>query len=221
MSRGTATGEAQLYAVGQQLGVRFDPVTGRSDGWEIRVGDDIVTLPADETLTVWLLCHGRLDADGSVRRTQADVLAESAVSGIEEAPEILSALIELGAVARVLGDPASLADLARTHRVEPMMVGLGNAPEQPESFALGVPPADVHAVLSAEVMRVWLNTHLAPTLLQAVTDEAEVSDGDPDAVLAETIDAISELLAVGAIYLDRPAAFDAVETRPAQTGDTA
>lgn len=217
MTKGQRASEAgmDLYAVGQPLGVRFDPATGRSDGWEIRVGDDIVTLPADETLTVWLLCHGRLTEDGSVVRTQADILAEAAVAEVPQAEEILRALIELGAVVRTGTDPVSLAGLAREHRVEPMMVGLGNVPEKPESFALGIPPADVHAVVSAEVMAVWLNAHLARTLHQAVIDEAGLVGREQDVVLAETIEAVSELIAIGAVYLDQPAAFDAVESRSA------
>lgn len=193
-----------LLAVGHSLGA-FHAGDGESEPvQQIRLGSDIAELSQTEFL-IWTLAHGLVDDEGQpVPSTEAEVLAQ-----LDE-PAILRSLVDRGLLAEVVpGTPESVR-FASTHRLLPLALGLGNDPEQPWLFSVGLLYQPL-VLMTGAMYDLWQWAHLSPNLwlacqeLATVATQAGIDDPeqtDPDQVLAGAIGSLHHLLAARVACVD-------------------
>ncbi len=189
-----------LLPIGHSLGVSADPATGEPFH-RVRVGPDVVRLPHDRFF-VWALTHGAPErVEGEL--WGPDEVLDAAV-GVADPGGALAGLIEDGLVASVVpGAPEALA-FARTHQLRPLMLGLGNRPDDPETYEVGL-PGEPLVRLGATLAHLYLWGHLRANLWVACEATGGVAEETPELILAATLESLHGLLGPNAAYLDRAA----------------
>jgi hypothetical protein len=180
--------------------------------WVVRLGWDSPLLPDQATANVWALAHGLSGPGDRVPWTRRAVCAAARDAGVADPDAVLTALVERGLVAEVAPGTAAAAEFAATHRVQSLLLGLGELPDSPGLDGiglLGMPPV---ARVPLGTYEFWQWGHLWPTLAEAAAGLAEMAaqypehtpeEADPAAVLDRVLRELHSLLAVGAVYLDR------------------
>jgi hypothetical protein len=168
----------------------------------VRVGLEHQTLTADE-FGVWVLAHGAADA---TRWTEANLTALAEDAGLPSVSSVVDRLAAAGLLARV--SPADQVAFAERYRLEPLLVGLGNSPELPETYAVGFPGREPVARLDGGSYELWQWAALAPSLWHTCEVRAKVGAGlgDPTAaadLVGDVLDDLRPLLANSCAYLDK------------------
>ncbi|GAA0281640.1 hypothetical protein GCM10009539_81890 [Cryptosporangium japonicum] len=189
-----------LLPIGHSLGVAVDPATGEPVH-RVRVGPDVIRL-ADERFFLWALTHGTPDRVEDELWGPDEVL--DAAAGTADPGGALAGLIEDGLVASIApGTPEAFA-FARTHQLEPLMLGLGNLPDEPDTYEVGLPGQPL-ARLGAALAHLYLWGHLQANLWIACEATGDVARETPERVLEGTLRSLHGLLGPNAAYLDRVA----------------
>lgn len=148
-----------VFPVGHYVGERHP------EGVQVvRVGEEHQALTDDE-FGVWVLAHGA-PVGGTAEWTTDDVLGLADETGLAGARRHLQTLTGKGLLALVptRGGPEAVAFL-ESHRLTPLLVGLGNTEADPDSYALGFPLLDEPvAVVPAGSYELWQWGHIAPSL---------------------------------------------------------
>lgn len=203
--------EPLVFPVGHYLGP-YHPVRLEPPAYHlIRVGWQTVRLPSESHVDVWALTHGSPVGPTEGPWTSSDVLAAAAEAGIEGAPAILRELHEWRVVVEVGQGSKSAVDFARTHRVQALLVGLGNTPDPavPDGIGLvGLPPI---VQVIPEIFAFWQLAQLWPDLWAACQGMVEVdrelditvaSKASPELMLDFSLIALRTLIVRNAVYLD-------------------
>jgi hypothetical protein len=183
----------------------------------VRLGWEPVQLTEEIEVDVWGLAHG-LPAEqaGAGAWTRSAVLDAALDAGHSDAGPVLDRLLDRGLVVEVTPGTGEAREFARRHRLQPLLIGLGQTPAEPLD-AIGVPGLVVALRATPRVFEVWEWTHLWPDLWAACEGLAEAgrdtgrkdpTETDPDQVLTFVLGAVQTLIAHGAAYLDhrpRPA----------------
>jgi hypothetical protein len=167
----------------------------------VRLGPAHQTLTADE-FGVWILAHGVTE---SRSWTVADVLALADRTELAGAPEAVARLESVGALVQVPAE--GQVAFAEAHRLEPLLVGLGNSAEYPDTYAVGLPGNPPVAMLDSGSYELWQWAAVAPSLWQACEVRAKVGAGlgDPTSaadLLDDVLGDLRPLLANSCAYLD-------------------
>jgi hypothetical protein len=177
-----------LFPIGHYVGER------QPEGLHyVRVGLVHQTMTADE-FGVWVLAHGERPV-----WTDEDVLALADKAELPAAAEALDRLKSVGVVAAVTDEQ----EFASRYRLMPLLVGLGNTEEHPDTYAIGLPGAPV-AQVNAGSYELWQWSALAPTLWHTCEVRAKVTE-DPVSAAELVADVLAEtrpLLANSCAYLD-------------------
>jgi hypothetical protein len=180
--------------------------------WVVRLGWDSPLLPDRATADVWALAHGRPDRVGRTPWTRAELRAAARQAGVEDPDTVLAALVERGLVAEVVPGTEEAAAFAGTHRVQSLLLGLGELPDSPGVDGIGLLGMPALARVPLGTYEFWQWGHLWPTLTEAAAGLAELAaqspqhapeEADPTQVLDRILGELHQLLAVGAVYLDR------------------
>lgn len=159
----------------------------------VRVGMEHQTMTPDE-FGVWVLAHGERPV-----WTDEDVLALADKADLPGAVESLARLKSVGAVASA--DDAQA--FAARYRLTPLLIGLGNTEEHPDTYTIGLPGTPV-AQVNAGSYELWQWSALAPTLWHTCEVRAKVTE-DPVSAAELVADVLAEtrpLLANSCAYLD-------------------
>ena len=191
---------ATIFPVGHYTGVRTDdegnPVHTVRIGWQQHRLDELA-------FATWMLAHG-VPANGRAAWTEADVLRQAGEAQIEDAADRLGTLAADGLVAIVADDAEQFS---RTHRMGVFFVGLGNSPQEPDRFAVGLPGLGAAASLDSDSYELWQWGSITPTLWHNCELRASVTS-PPDRALsardtvAEVLGDLRVLIASGCAYLD-------------------
>ena len=199
---GSLTGEvpALLYPLGHLVGVH--------DGFEVRLGSRLHRLdPAGSA--VWALAHGS-PTPTTTPWTAAAVTAAAAAAGVEDPAGALAGLRGTGLVREAAPETPSVRDLARSVRLFPLLLGLGNSAEEPEVWSAGLLGQPLVA-MSESVYDLFQWAHLDSDLLTAVERAARAAARsgltspdatDPARLLDLLFGTLHALLTPGAVYLD-------------------
>ncbi|MFF0338332.1 hypothetical protein [Kribbella sp. NPDC004875] len=161
----------------------------------IRVGRTTEQLSEPE-LGVWVLAHRATGVP--------DLLTACLEADIDDAKRRLDALLSRGLL--VTADDA--AGFAERYRLMPLFLGLGNRPEAPDLFAIGVPGLEPLAAVGATTYELWQWGWVAPSLwahcevLATIAEQTEDGPGTPGAQLDLVLGGVSELLAGFVAALD-------------------
>lgn len=205
----TAAAEPVLVPVGRLLGTFYE---GSGDGRRsatVQLGGVPYDLD-DAELATWWLAHGLPDRPPEPWTATALFVAAERLS-LPVGPPALERLVDRGLVAEVVtGGPAAV-EFARTVRLVPTVLGLGNSPEVPEFYQVGLfgrPMADLPDVL----YDLWRWSTVEAHLWNSCRGAAEVSRAagltdpdatDPELLLDVVLQALHPLLAAQAAHLDR------------------
>jgi hypothetical protein len=191
-----------LIPIGHDLGAITDRSGGRTQ--QVRLGREVRTL-TDAEFTVWLLAHGIDDQD---RPSRESVIAATTGLDLPQGASTVDRFLADGLLAEL--DPAAeaAASFARTHRLLPLMNGLGPDQEEPWLHRIGVTAAPVVRLPSA-LYDVWAWSHLAPHLWDGCHEAVEVSTlaGAQQSWELEAAELLSTLLANVHVLLSTRAAY--------------
>jgi hypothetical protein len=209
---GAPTGEPLVFPLGHAMGPFHQHRGAPPAYWVVRLGWDSPLLQDQATADVWALAHGRRDQTDRAPWTRTELCRAARAAGVDQPDAVLDALIGRGLVAEVGPGTAEAAEFAGTHRVQSLLLGLGELPDEPGVDGiglLGMPPlARVHLA----TFEFWQWGHLWPTLTEAAGGLAEMAaespghtpeEADSRQVLDRILRDLHQLLSVGAVYLDR------------------
>jgi hypothetical protein len=165
----------------------------------------------DEQFAVWAAAHGTPDAvrDDVTWRRQA-VEEHPQVTGLADAGEMIDELIKLGLLVEVTPGSDRALEFARSHRLVPLMLGLGNSSAQPDIFGIGFLNQPVLEV-SFGIYDLWQWSTMDDSLWTTCANAADVArrggTEDPDSVdparlLTGFLPSLHALLVPNAAYLD-------------------
>lgn len=194
-----------VFPVGLLVGTYQDP--GDADGHhhEIRRGAQIHEL-TDTEFVAWMFAHGAPDgADGPW--TEPALLRHLTAQRLPRPSALVDGLLDRRLITEVSPDDA--VTFARTHRVVPTMLGLGNSPDEPGLYSIGLLGQERIRV-SRLVFELWTWSHLDEDLwhacetiaaLEKAPGDAPPADG-PAEILAGFLGTLHGLLNAQAAYVD-------------------
>jgi hypothetical protein len=125
-------------------------------------------------------------------------------AGIEDAQRHVEALLRRG----VLAAADDSAGFAQQYRLLPLFIGLGNRPDDPDHFAIGVPGLEPLATVGATTYELWQWGWVAPSLwahcevLATIGEQTAGEPGTASAQLGVVLDGVSALLSDFVAVLD-------------------
>jgi hypothetical protein len=201
-----------VYPVGHSMGPFHQHRGAPPAYWVVRLGWDSPLLPDEATAQVWALAHGDRDRAGGTPWTRQELCRAAAEAGVENPAPVLDALLDRGLAVEVAPGSVAAAEFADTHRVQSLLLGLGEQPDQPGVDGIGLLGMPALARVSLSTYEFWQWGHLWPTLTEAAAGLAEMAaefpghapeEADPGQVLDRILRDLHQLLSVGAVYLDR------------------
>jgi hypothetical protein len=187
-----------VVPVGRYLGML--PVDGATLRHTVRVGGRRVGLTDDEHL-VWALAHGIPGAPDLGRWNRAAVRRHLADGTGSDAT--IDRLIGTGLLVETTG---SVEEFARSVRLLPQALGLGNDPVDSRRFRLGYPENPLVAV-PAEIFFLWswagVETDVWTACARAATTARPGGGGDPRALASVLLGTLHVLLSTNVACLDK------------------
>jgi hypothetical protein len=205
-----------VFPVGHYLGPHHPGPGATPDSHRVRVGYEVVKLATEAELLVWGLAHGVPAASSEPGRvwTRADVTGLAAERVTADLSGILADLLAAGALVEVGPDGVAPVIFARSHRLQPLLSGLGNGPGRPDRYQIGVFGEEPAAVIDIRVFDLWQWATRVGTLadlneMQALTGPLL---GDDDDGVPGLLHRVHRLLANGCGYLDVASSKSATST---------
>lgn len=203
-------GEPLIFPIGHFVGA-FHPKLGSQEHYQnVMLGTQVLRL-TDQQLAVWLLARGVPESVGETPWTRAALEDAAGRSGVDEPAAVIRGLVSEGLLAETMPGTEHSIDFAESYRLVPLMLGLGNSPEEPWLQAIGFYDQPVLKVAN-EVYSLWEWAHVDNNLWAACHAYADTSrhagETDPQETEPELIltgflgSALHALLAAGAAYLD-------------------
>jgi hypothetical protein len=175
-----------VFPIGHYMGERHP-----EDLHFVRVGLQHQTMTADE-FGVWVLSHG------GPQWTVEDVLAQAARARLPNPSASFERLLSVGLLATVT-DPEAFA---RSYRLHPLLTGLGNTEEDPNTYVVGIPGLEA-ARLTAGSYELWQWSALAPTLWHTCEIRAKLAEMSAPEAADEVLADLRPVLANSCGYLDK------------------
>jgi hypothetical protein len=202
------TNGSLLFPIGHYVGVHYR-VNDTSPPRQVRRGGTIHELSEDQ-FAVWSAAHGLPDAiENGVAWQRHSVEEHPRVAGRTGTPEIIDQLLGTGLLAEA-GAAADALDFARSHRVMPLMLGLGNRPDQVDMCGIGflnLPAIDV----SFAIYDLWQWSAMDDSLWATCVNAADVARRagltdpqsiEPTQLLSAFLGSLHALLLANAACLD-------------------
>lgn len=158
----------------------------------VRLGLEHQTMTTDE-FGVWVLSH-----QDSPQWSMADVVALAIQAELPNPSQSAERLLSAGLLT-VVDDQQAFAS---SYRLDPLLVGLGNTPDAPDTYRIGVPGQEP-AQLTASAYELWQWSTLAPTLWHTCEIRAKIAGTPTTDSLTEVLADIRPLLANSCAYLDK------------------
>ncbi|WBQ08428.1 hypothetical protein [Kribbella sp. CA-293567] len=188
---------ATIFPVGHYTGLRSSddgPAHTVRIGWRQHRLDE-------NAFGTWVLAHG-LPANGKAAWAEADLRAQAG-----DSLDVTAALRKLAGEDLITTVDGDAETFARTHRLGIYFVGLGNSPQEPDQFAIGLPGLGTAATVDSDSYELWQWGSIAPTLWHSCELRASVTSRDDRTVSAhdaagEILGDLRLLVASGCAYLD-------------------
>ena len=167
----------------------------------VRIGRSRVSFTEPGPFLVWAAAH-RPPGDLSAPWGRAEI---AAAAKVDDADTVIDQLLEDGLLVDT-GDPEAFA---RKHRAVPILIALGNTPEEPDRYGIGLYGFDPVVTVSPLVYELWLWGTISVSiwaLCEAFAIANSRATGVPiaaDAVLGELVAALPALVGSNAVYLDQ------------------
>lgn len=199
-----------ILPVGRYTG-EFHPAVGAPVKYHsLSIGRLSVTLEDPQAFAVWAAAHRPVDRPDAIWDRTA-VTDAARQLGVADPDRVIAEFLEDGLLVEITPDAPDVVDFARAHRVLPLMVSLGNTPDDPLRYGIGLFGAAPVLRMPALVHDVWQWSSVGASLwdvCQVFADagaRAEVADArehDPRHVLREFLAALPLLIGANAACLD-------------------
>ncbi len=206
---GTDSAERLLFPVGHHVGAQHG-LESTEVVEQVRRGATFHDLTSQQ-FSVWTLAHGSPEAVANeVPWTRRSVEELAKVTGLTSAIDVVDELVETGLLIEVTPATEQALDFARTHRVVPLMLGLGNTAEEPWLFGIGFLGQPILQV-THPIYDLWQWSAMDDTLWAACQSAVDVArranstdpeSTDPNVLLTGFLRAIHALLIGKAACLD-------------------
>jgi hypothetical protein len=202
--------EPLIFPIGHYIGA-FYPTPGGTDHYQqVRIGADVLRL-SDKEFAVWGTAHGVPERVEVAPWTKSELIAAARDAGVRDPGSIIAEFLAAGTLVEVAAGTPSAVTFASEHRLVPLMLGLGNTPEEPWLYAIGF--LDQPIVKTRSILYdLWEWAHLDTDIWAAchgaagTARKAGVTDpeqNDPHALLTGLVESLHTLLGPNAAYLDR------------------
>ena len=200
---------SSVFPIGHYGGLRPGEVPDAAQVHVVRVGWRQHQL-SEDAFGIWVLSHGVTEI-GKGPWTADDIIRQAEQAGVADAKAHVESLVADGALALVPDRIDEAIAFAQGHRMDVLFVGLGNAPDRPDGYAVGIPGLGTAAILDPDCYELWQWGSVAPTLWHSseVRSEVEGQLGrtlEPAAALAQILGDLRYLIVHGCAYLDVAAA---------------
>jgi hypothetical protein len=198
-----------VLPLGHLRGPFFEGPEKPPEFYSIRIGWGVADLTETE-FHLWALAHGlpnRLNEPWTIE----PLLAAARDIGAENPEAVFNALAEKGVLVDVHPIPDEDGQaFAQAVRLMPLMTGLGNNPEQPGLYRVGLPQNQV-VELNDTMFELWSRSHLEDNLwlacqslarINAEAGSTDETETDPTAILYQCLTGLHGLLTTGVAYLD-------------------
>ena len=203
---------ASLVPVGHSVGPLFTPRGEQDpDSYEIRYADGIFSIDHEER-RIWALAHGDPATINDDPPSRENVIRDATEFDDHTAAQIIDRLCDVGLLVEYRRRTEQARDFAYRHQVEPIAIGLGNTPDTPWYFQLGL-PATPRVMVGHDAYHLWMFAHRHASLWDAceyvaADRQAEAvaragPDTDPDRILSHFLDALPAMIATSCVYVDR------------------
>jgi hypothetical protein len=156
----------------------------RSRSWyEVRLGTKVHELSALE-FVVWTITHGTGDLVLAKRWTRAVVEEQARAKGVPRPDVIVDDLVGRRLLATAVPHAALAGHFAQSHRLVPLMTGMGNSTSRPEVFGIGTGGVEIVHV-GPSLYLLWSVAGATNSLMEAceaVTDARATSAAAQTAV---------------------------------------
>lgn len=202
--------EPLILPVGRYTGEFFPSVGAPMKYNALRIGRFSITLPDPEAFGVWAAAHCPVDRPGETWNRAAVIEAAERI-GVVDPNRFIAEFLEEGLLLEVDLDAPDLEDFARAYRVLPLMVSLGNSPDDPLNYGIGIFGFAPVLRLPALAHDVWQWSSTGANLWEVCTAfadagaRAEVADArehNPRHVLREFLTTLPLLVGAFAACLD-------------------
>lgn len=166
---------------------------------------------SDDHFAVWSAAHGTPDAVDDERPWHRQAVeADPRVAGHTGGADLVDQLLGLGLLVEVTPGTEQALEFARTHRLVPLMLGLGNSSDEAGMFGIGFLHQPVMEV-SYSIYDVWQWSTMDDSLWATCQNAADVARRagatqpesiDAAALLTGFLPALHALLVPHAAYLD-------------------
>jgi hypothetical protein len=161
------------------------------------------------------LAHGEPTGTETGRWTRQAIIDVADTAEMPNAAAILDTLADLGLIAEVRPGTEQAREFAGSYRLQSLMIGLGNSPEDPVLDGIGLAGIPPVVKVRPRVFEIWQWAHLWPSLWAACEGLAWVAgqaaqveeadrpkEADPEALLDFVLEATRTLMWRNAVYLD-------------------
>ena len=210
MTNPHSSGESLIFPIGHYMGAFYPEVGAPVKYHRVRVGDRSVRLDTHDEVTVWALTHGVPDLAEHIDWTRNRVEELARDGGVAKPGRLIDDFLAEGILAEVTPGTADAIEFARGHRLQPLMVGMGNTAQDPSLFRIGY--ADRPALtIPSNLYELWEWGHLfdlwqACELFADVARDTRSPDPgstDPKRILTGFLSSMHLLLSHSAAYLDQ------------------
>jgi len=205
------TGVRLLLPLGHYVGAFYPRIGSIERYHNVMLGSQVHRLN-DQQVTAWLLARGPTDeGDPDELWTRRRAEETAAKTGFEDISPLLDELAAMGLIAEPALETEEAIEFAESYRLVPLMLGLGNTPENPGLHGIGFLDNPVLSV-PGTVYNLWEWAHVDDSLWAACYSFADISreagNTDPELVEPERIlngflTTLSVLLVANTAYLDR------------------
>jgi hypothetical protein len=208
MSEDSRLGLPLIVPVGHYLGAQVLAPGADVDHHVVRVGWELYQLEPNEEFAIWALGHGLPGPTngGAASWTRSALIGAARAARIPNIDATLTDLIDRDLLIEVTPGTAKAVEFAQVCRTRSLLIGIGNAPDEPSRFEIGVAEDAPTGAVPGFAYELWKWGHAYDSLWHAchafaAGREASVHS-DPEQMLGQCLAAIQLLLVNGAIYLD-------------------
>jgi hypothetical protein len=198
-----------IFPIGHYVGAQYrieEPSTLR----QVRRGATFHDLSADQ-FAVWAAAHATLEAvENAVPWRRHSIETHPQVNAVADAGGVIEELLGLGLLVEVTPGTDQAHDFARSHRLVPLMLGLGNDPDDLNMFGIGFLHQPVLSVSHA-IYDLWQWSAMDDSLWATCQNAADVARRagatdpefiDPGTLATGLVGSLHVLLLANAAYLD-------------------
>lgn len=199
-----------ILPVGRYTGEFFPSVGAPMKYNSLSIGRFSTTIADPEAFGVWAAAHCPVDRAGETWNRAAVIEAAEQI-GVADPNRFIEEFLEEGLLLEIDPDAPDVEDFAQAYRVLPLMVSLGNTPDDPLHYGIGIFGAAPVLRLPALTHDVWqwsstgANLWEVCTALADASARAEVADArehNPRFVLREFLTTLPLLVGAFAACLD-------------------